>query len=370
MKVLFTASITKHVIRFHLPYLEWFQKQGFETHVACSGDEEIPFCDKKWEVPFVRTPYSIGHIKAYNVLKNLIDDQDYKLVHCHTPMAGIVTRLAARAARINGTKVLYTAHGFHFFNGASLFNWFTFYPVELYCSRLADAIIAINREDFERVSSRGFPKTAYFQIPGIGVKGERFAPAAPDEKRRLRETYGIPKDAFVLVYAAELIYRKNHHMLISAVKELRSTGVNLLALFAGRGELREDLESEVKKLKVEDSVKFLGFCERIEEIYQLSDVGVSTSRQEGLGLNLIEEMMCGLPVIATDDRGHREIVEDGLNGMMVPQDDAKALSSAIVTMMANQSLCTRMSSNAVATARKFDLKEATRAMEQIYRQFI
>ena len=126
-KILFTASIAKHLFRFHLPYLQWFKEQGYETHVACDGDESIPYVDKQWKVPFIRRPFSAGHIKAYKELKAIIDKEQYTMLHCHTPMASIVTRLAAIDARKKGTKVLYTAHGFHFYNGASLINWLTYY---------------------------------------------------------------------------------------------------------------------------------------------------------------------------------------------------------------------------------------------------
>ena len=369
-KILFTASIAKHLFRFHLPYLQWFQEQGYQTHVACDGDESIPYVDKQWKVPFIRSPFSTGHIKAYKELKAIIDKEQYTIVHCHTPMASIVTRLAAIDARKKGTKVLYTAHGFHFYNGASLINWLTYYPIELLASRLADAIITINSEDYNRIKEKGSNKTEYFLIPGIGVAKSKFFPVSHDEKIKLRERKGFKSEDFIAVYAAEFIYRKNHQFLIEAISKHKEEFPNLKLLFCGRGVLKHKMEALVREKNLESIVLFMGFRNDIDEVFKMSDIGISSSRQEGLGLNLIEEMMCGLPIVATVDRGHKEIVINEENGFLFEQNDSNEFIDAVCKLYTDKNLYKKCSINAIETAKKFELSNALSEMIKIYNCYL
>jgi glycosyltransferase EpsD len=124
-KVLFTATVDSHIELFHLPFLKYFQENGYETHVATNGNKKIPYADKKHTISFERSPLKPQNLKAFKQLKAIIDDEKFDIIHTHTPMGAAVTRLAARKARKKyGTRVIYTAHGFHFFKGAPLQNGF------------------------------------------------------------------------------------------------------------------------------------------------------------------------------------------------------------------------------------------------------
>ena len=112
-RVLFVATVTRHINAFHIPYLKWFKEQGYEVHVASNGNEKIEYCDKHFNLPFARFPLKVENIKTYKELKKIINDNNYEIIHCHTPVGGVLTRLAAKKARQNGTKVIYTAHGFY-----------------------------------------------------------------------------------------------------------------------------------------------------------------------------------------------------------------------------------------------------------------
>lgn len=369
-KILFTASIAKHLLRFHLPYLQWFKEQGYEVHIACEGDEEVPFTDKKWAVPFVRSPFSKGHVEAYKILKEVIDREAYCLIHCHTPMASIVTRLAAKEARRTGTKVLYTAHGFHFYNGAPLINWLTYHPVELFTSGYADAIITINSEDYLRISKKGAKKTNYFLIPGIGVNNKKFNIVSQEEKNKLRNLKGFSQQDFIAIYAAEFIERKNHKFIIEAIVNHKEAFPNLKILFCGRGALKDKIEFLVKQNKLESTVYFMGFRNDIDELFKMSDLGISSSKQEGLGLNLIEEMMCGLPIIASEDRGHKEIVQSGKNGYLYQQNNKKAFIAYLKKVYQNPDLREKMGKNALNASQKFEITNSLHEMSMIYNKFL
>ncbi|MBX9889397.1 MAG: glycosyltransferase family 4 protein [Flavobacteriaceae bacterium] len=370
LKILFTASIAKHLLRFHLPYLQWFKEQGYEVHIACEGDEKVPFVDKKWTVPFVRSPFSIGHIKSFKILKEIIDREQYSLVHCHTPMASIVTRLAAKEARSQATKVLYTAHGFHFYNGAPFLNWLTYYPVELLMSGYADAIITINSEDYKRISQKGNQKTNYYIIPGIGVDNKRFNIVSKKEKNDLRLKKGFNNYDFIAIYAAEFINRKNHQFIIKAIAEYKEQFPNLKILFCGRGLLQEKMEILVKINKLESIIQFMGFRNDIDELYKMSDLGISSSKQEGLGLNLIEEMMCGLPILATEDRGHKEIVQSGKDGYLYKQNNEQHFIENLKKLYRNQKLVREMGKKASLSAQLFEITNSLQEMSVIYKKFL
>lgn len=156
-KVLFVATVVRlHINMFHKPFIRWFHEQGWQVDVAANNDYDnpnecvIPFCSHYYVMPFERSPFKRGNWAAYRQLKSLLDREHYDIIHCHTPMGSVIARLAAGSARNKGTKVLYTAHGFHFYDGAPLVNWLVYYPIERILSRRTDLLITMNQEDYRR----------------------------------------------------------------------------------------------------------------------------------------------------------------------------------------------------------------------------
>lgn len=369
--VLFTATIAKHLLRFHLPFLKWFKEQGYTTFVACAGEEEIPFCDHKIFIPFERSPYSPKNIKAYRILRNFLNNQRFDLIHCHTPVASVVTRLAARNSINKTTRVLYTAHGFHFFKNGPFLNWITYYPVEVLMSYITDTIITINQEDYRRSSRWPFNvKAKKFMINGMGVNNERFTPITEEYKIALRSKHGLNENSFILIYVGEFIERKNHRFVLQSLTEMKKEIPNLFVLFAGRGKLLEEMKKLASDLAVSDIVFFLGFREDVNEFMQLADVGISASKQEGLGLNLAEEMFCGLPIVATDDRGHRELVDHNENGFIFEQGSVKDFIECVVRLYSYKINRIRMAHNSLQKAKKFSLTNSLSSMTKIYHNIL
>lgn len=369
-KVLFIASVAVHLHAFHRPYLKWFYEQGYEVHVACRGSFSDPNVSKVWDIKFERSPLSLSHLSSLFELRKIINENNYSLITCHTPMASVLSRLASVEARKKGTQLIYTAHGFHFFKGGSKWSWLTYYPVEVTMSYLTDAIVCINQEDLDIISQKGSSSTDYYLIPGIGVDPRRFEPPSQEQKMSLRESFEINEDTFVMIYVAEFIERKNHRLLIDAIKLLSSRMDNFVVLLAGRGVLLKEIKQYVLDNSLDKQVRFLGFVNDVEKYYQVSDVALSASRQEGLGINLVEAMMCGVPVIATIDRGHRTVIDHEDNGILVPQNDPKALSDAIYKMYDDQEFRHRMSVEAIKKAAKFEIKNSLKTMSKIYNNFL
>ncbi|MEK3885891.1 glycosyltransferase family 4 protein [Bacillus sp. FSL K6-3431] len=336
-KVLFCATVDYHFNAFHLPYLKWFKEQGWEVHVAASGKMELPYVDRKYDVPIHRSPFKRKNLDAYNELKTIIEKNQYNIIHCHTPIGGVLTRLAARKARNDRTKVIYTAHGFHFCKNAPFLNWLIYYPIEKWLANYTDCLITINEEDFGLAINHQFKANKIAHIHGVGVNTEQFTPVNEEDKLKLRAKYHYDNDAFLLFYAAEFNKNKNQQMLIEALALVKEQIPNTKLIFAGDGPLLEDSKKLAIKLKVAGMIDFLGYRKDVESLLKMSDLAVASSVREGLPVNIMEAMACGLPIIATDNRGHRELVSDNKNGWLISKDSIQ-LSEKIAILAVNKAL--------------------------------
>lgn len=371
-KVLFVASVASHIESFHIPYIKWFKEHGFIVDVAARMDIDNPieYCDKFIDIPFERSPYSKGNISAYKALKAVIYNGQYNIIHCHTPMAAALTRLAARKMRKNGLTIIYTAHGFHFFRGAPLLGWLLYYPAEKFLSRFTDIIITINKEDFLSITDLNFKCKDSYIVPGVGVNTESVIDSNDETKKKLRKSYGYSDNDFILFYAAEFIKRKNHRLIIEQLPALRKKIPNIKILLAGRGELLVEIKKLAEHLGVSRYVDFLGFRRDIPELVAMSDVGVSFSLQEGLGITVAEDMFAGLPVVVSYDRGHKEMVIDGFNGYFFDISKPEQFTDKIYELYRYPEKRILMGLNAKKSIQKFSIENALAAHISIYKSVI
>ena len=366
MKVLFIATVTMHITSFHIPYLKWFKEQGWEVHVATYGDDKIPYCDKKHDLSIRRSPFRFGNIKAYFQLKKILKNEKYDIIHGHTPMGGALTRLCGKHHRKTGTRVLYTAHGFHFCKGAPLLNWLLYYPMEKWLSRYTDALITINQEDYRLASQKMKAQTTYY-IPGIGVDTSKFENPAVDRESKRKEL-DIPSEATVLISVGELTKRKNHQTAIKAVSKIKND--NVYYIICGQGELHESLQSLCKSLGMEHRVLFLGHRTDIVDLLHMSDVFVFPSLWEGLGLAAIEAMACGLPIITSNIHGINDYSEHGRTGYSYSPTNVDGFAEAIGVLAEDSELREKMGVHNRTAIKKFDLSGSLQEMEQIYHEFM
>lgn len=369
-KVLFCATVDYHFKAFHLPYFRWFQEQGWEVHTAANGQLELPYVDQSHSIPIQRSPFHLHNRLAYLELKKLLDKEHYHFIHCHTPMGSVIGRLAAKSTRKKGTKVLYTAHGFHFWKGAPLQNWLLYYPIEKWLVQYTDALITINGEDYGRAERLSKERMDVHYVPGMGVDMKRFAPVDDQEKQRLRTKYGFSAQDFIVLCAGELNVNKNQGMLIQACAQLYRQMPNLKIVFAGEGASRLDYEKLVRQLNLEKHVQFAGFCKQIEEWMHLCDVCVSTSRREGLGMNLLEAMAAEKPVIATENRGHGELIKHGVNGFLVKPQDVDSLADYIQQLYRQKEHLHLMGKAGRSIAYSFAQEQSVSEMARIYTTYM
>lgn len=370
-KVLFISTVLEqHIEAFHKPYIAWFKSQGYEVHVIANAyGRPFDLCDKLYDVAIQRSPYSPKNIPAFFKVRKIINKEKYDLITCHTPMGGVIARLAAKKARKNGTKVLYTAHGFNFYKGSPKSYWILYYTMEKFLARKTDCIITMNEEDYSLAKRKfGSAKTEIEKIDGIGVNLERFSPVSEEEKVKLKKEHGYD-GKFLLMYAAEFIPRKNHKFLIDAAPVLCKKYPDIKFLFCGKGEIFEEIKAYAEEKGVSEYIDFLGFRKDMPVLYNMSDILSISSKQEGLPLNLIEGMATGLPAVASKIRGQTDAVTHGENGFLFDLGDTDALIEYVGRLHDDHVLRAEMSKAAVKSVEKFNIENTLLQMEKIYRKY-
>jgi len=352
--------------------MKLLQDKGYEVHVATKlGNRKQEFDDIgviKHDINFSRSPYSPRVLTSLLQMEKLLREVHFSLVHVHTPVAAFVTRLACQ--RTNTHPVLYTAHGFHFYKGAPLKNWLLYYNMEKLAARWTDGLITINKQDYEVAKKFRLRKNGrVFYVPGVGVNVDttQRRAAAVDRSMRRREL-GIDDKSTVIITVGELNANKNHTQVLRALSKLRKTNFHYLIVGTGEDELK--LKKMVKELSLQNKVSFLGFRKDIPELLTVSDVFILTSRREGLPKAILEAMTVGLPIIATNVRGNRDLVLNGKNGLLVSLDDVDQTATAIEQLMGSKDLRNAMGEKSKELVGQYDLQSIIPLMERIYNFFL
>ena len=371
-KVLFVATVVKtHMMQFHIPYLQMFQEMGWETAVASRNDYEnpedcrIPYCDTYYDIPFERLPWKPKNIQSYKMLKKIIDEGNYDIIHCHTPVGAMIARLAALAARKKGTKVIYTAHGFHFFKGAPLTNWLLFYPAEWLLAPVTDVLITINREDHARALKKLHAKRIEY-VPGVGINTAKFRELAIDREAK-RAGLGYGAEDFLVLTVAEMTANKNHITILKALALLKEKGElgNIHYLICGRGEMWASLEQSARELGISDHVNFLGYRTDAPELYKASDLFAFVTFREGLSVALMEAMSSGMPIVCAKIRGNTDLIDDQVSGVF-SENSPEAVAEHILDLYRDPERRQKLGQAAAEKALLFDDKNVLEQVKNIY----
>ncbi|MCM1106456.1 MAG: glycosyltransferase, partial [Blautia sp.] len=282
------------------------------------------------ETECLRDVFAIGKMfRGYWQLKRLAGQREYELIHTQSPIGGAICRLAFRSTRRRGTKVIYTAHGFHFYDGAPKKNWLVYYPVEKCLSRWTDVLITINKEDYGRAKSKFHAKETLY-IPGVGIDTEKFARnrLTEEETKKIRNSVGVPDGYIWILSVGELNANKNHEIVIRALAGLAKK-FKLFYTVAGQGNRRDELEKLVDRLGIGKNVKLLGFREDVPELYKAADVYIHPSFREGLPVALMEAMASGLPCIASRIRGNMDLIDEGKGGYLFAPDKLEEFEETV-----------------------------------------
>lgn len=373
-KVLMLASVASMIDQFNMPNIDILQQLGYEVHVAANfetGNTTSPHRVDEFkteltgkniayhQIDFSRKITKMrANIAAYHQLIQLMSKNRYEFIHCHSPIGGVVGRLAGKKLKV---PVIYTAHGFHFYKGASIFNWLLFYPVEKLLSKWTDTLITINSEDYK--IARNFHSRQVSYVPGVGVDIEKFSNLLVS-RNKIREELGIPKDAFVVLSIGELNENKNHEVFIKALSKLNNA--NFYYVICGEGVFKNRLHEITQELNLENQVKILGFRKDVAEILKASDVYGFPSYREGLSLSLMEAMSSELPIVCSNIRGNRDIVIDGKGGMLFKPEDIKGFAAALDHLYNNEAVRKQMGKFNREAVPNFGVFNVSKEMNKIY----
>lgn len=378
-KALMVASVASMIQQFNMRNLHILQELGYEVHVAanfekgntCSADkiqalqQELAQMGMKWyQIDFDRNVMNIkADIKAYRQMLKLVRQERYDLLHCHSPIGGVVGRLVGHRCHV---YTIYTAHGFHFYGGAPKKNWLLFYPVEKYLSRHTDQLIVINKEDHELAKQKFRMKNLTY-VPGVGVETHK---KIVDETVRMqkRAEFDIPADAFLITSVAEFTPNKNQITVLRALEQIKNR--NIYYVMCGIGEKKEELEAYVREQKLSEQVRFAGFRSDIHEILQASDCFVLSSIREGLSVALMEALAEGLPIVCTRIRGNVDLVQHEKGGYLVEPLAVEEYCSAFEQMVQMKERepdkLLAMGRANVQTIQGFDCEVVDGMMQEIY----
>jgi len=367
MKILYVTTIGSTMV-FFKELVRDLLDQGHTVDIACNDSiAPVPRCYHEWNcrvftLDCARTPFSPGNLKAMAKILKLVRDRNYDIVHCHTPVASFCTRLACAGLRKQGIRVMYTAHGFHFYAGAPLLNWLLYYPAEKLCAPLTDVLVTINQEDYDRAASKLHAKEVVY-IPGVGVDIQKFAQAIVDRDAK-RTALGIPEDAFLLISVGELNNNKNHQAMIRAMAELNCRNVHYI--IAGAGPSEEQLLALADQLGISRQLHLLGFRKDVAELYKAADVFCFPSIREGLPVSVIEAMAAGLPVISAINRGTVELVQENRNGFLCNCSDISGFAKKISILQNDPVLRKNMAQASMQKAEEYRVERIVSLMEQLY----
>lgn len=372
MKILYVTTVSQTMI-FFKSFIGELVNAGHTVESACNSSLPV---DKVYNslgckvhnLPFSRSPFNKVNLTAYKQLKELIESGKYDIVHCHTPIAAACARIACRNARKSGTKVFYTAHGFHFYKGAPLKNWLIYYPVEKLCSYMTDVLITINREDYALAQKKMRAKKVEY-VPGVGINIEKFTnfELSEQEKAEFRNELGIPEKAKLLVSVGELNENKNHQVILNAISLLEDKNIHYA--IAGVGNKAECLTELAKTLGISERFHLLGYRNDIAKIYKAADICCFPSIREGLGMAALEGMAAGLPLVASVNRGTKDYCNNGINGFMCNPFSPQEFADAITKILSDSSLKEKMIQANTQKAKDFDIKPINKQMSDIYSEF-
>ena len=380
-KAIIIASVASMIDQFNRDNINILQELGYEVHVACNFENAGTITTERTEklkkdlddldVKYyqVSIPRKINDIKSlinsYKTLKKLANDGQYTLMHCHSPIGGVLARLSFNECRKKKiTKVIYTAHGFHFFKGAPLKNWIIFYPIEKYCARMTDILITINKDDF-KFAKEHMKSTQVEYVPGIGIDLEKFKLENFD-RNDYRIKLGINANDFMILSVGELNKNKNHEIIIRAIASLNNSNIHYF--IAGQGELKEYLTLLSKELNVENQVHLLGYRNDIVQLCNSADLYILPSIREGLNVSLMEAMASGIPCIVSDIRGNRDLIYNNQNGFLCNPLKEEEFKKDINEIRNNIDVSNLFQKSELKTIQNFSNIKVKKIMDEIYKE--
>ena len=302
-KILYAASNMQHINNFHIPYIERLRAEGHTVKVMASGSEA------DFDIPFVKKMLSPKNFFVRRKIKRVLRDEKFDAVILNTTLAAFHIRLAM--PKKHRPRVLNFVHGYLFYEKQGGLKK----KLLLFCEKLlakkTDMIAVMNKEDMRIATENKLCLGEIIMTRGMGarVAEERHSP----EKVR---QYLDARDEYLMCFVGELSERKNQRFLICALPEIKIAEPKAALLFVGTGSEEMRLRALADRLGVSDSVHFAGQKSNPCDFIRASNLYVSASEIEGMPFNIIEALGCGLPILASDIKGHADLIENESEGVL------------------------------------------------------
>lgn len=365
VKILYVTTVSDTVNAFLIPHIKMLIESGYKVDVACSIDQVVSkeiyeMNCKIHKLDFNRSLFKNNYGDLVSTIRDIVTIEEYDIVHTHTPIASAVVRLACKD--IDEVKIIYTAHGFHFYTGAPIINWMIFYPIEKLLSNYTDVLVTINQEDYRRALKFNAKKVK--KINGVGIDLTKFNNNIKSEKS-IKNYLNLPEKSKILFSVGELNTNKNHKIIIKALALLNNENIHYV--IAGEGKQRDKLFMLAKELGVVNQVHLIGFKKNLAEIYPQVDIFLFPSYREGLSASVMEAMASGLPVICSNIRGNSDLIEHKKGGYLVKGNNPSKYSYYISNLLKNKKLKEKLGIYNLTKIQIYSIESVLIQLEDLYK---
>lgn len=374
-KVLYITNIAgaKFSVNFVGAALAAAKSLGMDFYVvanrSASSQEQIATDEKEYGVHLLhadisRPPMSLSNIKAYKQICEIVRKYDIDYIHCNTPVGGVLGRLAGKKCKVK--KILYQAHGFHFYKGAPKKNWLIYYTIEKFLARFTDCIVTMNAED--NTAAKRFKRRnngPVYNVHGVGIDLSMYE-GLEQHRESKRQELGFNESDIILISMGDLIPRKNYPVAIEAISKCNNPKLHYI--ICGKGPELDNLKQKAKVLGVEQQIHFLGFRSDIKELLSAADIFIFTSLQEGMPRSMMEAMAMGLPCIASKIRGNVDLIEGGKGGFLCGPYDSDAFAKAI--RLCNYETRQKFRTENLMAIKQYDIHVAEEEIRKIYEEVL
>lgn len=333
LKFLFTASRSSHIENFHMPTINFLRQNGHKVDVAAEGIVKSGLVDNSYDLTFRKKIYSPKNFGTINQLSKLIKSEAYDVIISNTTLAGIITRLALPKVKKKRPYHIYICHGYLFKEDNSKKS-LMYRAIEKSTASKIDLLLTMNREDFQIAKKYSLCRNIQF-INGMGINTEKFPVISSEKIKNYRSSLGISENDFVFLCVGEFSDRKNQKLIINAFSDFAKIKTNSVLLFAGNGEFLDEAKQLAEFKEISHKVQFLGQISDMNILYRSSQAVISSSHSEGLPFNIMEALECNIPVVASNVKGHKDLIIDGFNGFLFDDNDKKALFEKMLAITDN-----------------------------------
>lgn len=353
------------------PYLQTAIEMGYDVYFGTNrANPESLECELPVKMYDSHSYRSITAFKdnkmAYDNLAKVVKEGNIDVIHCNTPVGGLVGRLVGHRYKVK--KIIYTAHGFHFFKGAPLFNRTVLKLAEQIMAHWTDAIITMNEEDYQAAKKFKLKKGGkVYKVHGVGITLDDFKDIKVDRSEKRKEL-GLKDTDIVCISAGDLVARKNYGVAIEALAKVENE--NLHYLICGVGPEKENLEKLAEENGVASRVHFLGFRSDVKELMKISDIFLFTTLQEGMPRSMMEAMACGLPCVASKIRGNVDLLDEGKGGYLRDVTDVTGFSEGLKKLANDAFLRKDMADYNLKAIKNYDVEVVKDEIKRIYYEML